>query len=390
MDFLFVKTKDSTIDIAWTLLELGHHVNCVDDVILDPLIPDDLAKNKLREALKTHPVDYVISYLFIPTVSNLCEEESVFYVSWTYDSPLIPLFDNAIYNKHNITFVFDQSECEHLRDINAPNIHYLPMGINLSRVGALEITQDDESKFASDISFVGNLYENNSYNEIIHLIPESLQTELKTYLLNNTCTWTQAKHWPALSSELTNFMIERLNAHEWNKCNFTDSTYLGILVLSRKLAEIDRINVLNALALNHKVDLYTTRPSKFLKDVTVHDGVDYATEMNTIFYLSKINLNITIPSIETGVPQRIFDIMGCGGFVLTNYQEEMDDLFTIGEDIEVFHNLEELIEKTDYYLKHEEQRLRIAMNGYIKVSNCYSYTHQINKILDTALQYKER
>lgn len=390
MDFLFIKTKDSTIDIPWTLLELGHHVECVEDIILDPLISDPVAKNKLKEELETHPVDFVISYLFIPDVSNLCEEQSIYYLSWTYDSPLIPLFDNAIYNKHNITFVFDQSECNHLKDLNAPNIHYMPMGVNLSRVGALEITEDDENVFSSDISFIGNLYENNNYNNIIHILPDHLQNELKTYLLNNTCTWNQKKPWPSLSNELTDFMVQNLNAHEWNKCNFTDNQYLGILVLSRKLAEIDRINVLNALALEHKVDLYTTKPSRFLENVTIHNSVDYITEMNKIFYLSKINLNITIPSIETGVPQRVFDIMGCGGFVLSNYQEEMDELFTIGEDIAVYHNLEELIEKTHYYLTHEEERLRIAMNGYIKVRNCYSYTHQLNRILEIALQYKSR
>ena len=75
--------------------------------------------------------------------------------------------------------------------------------------------------------------------------------------------------------------------------------------------------------------------------------------------------------------------MGSGGFVLTNYQEEIDDLFTIGKDIEVFHDLQELLEKCAYYLTHEKERLTIAMNGYMKVRECHSYIHRINQILHT-------
>ena len=104
--------------------------------------------------------------------------------------------------------------------------------------------------------------------------------------------------------------------------------------------------------------------------------------MPKVFYLSKINLNITSRSIESGVPQRVWDILAVGGFCLTNYQPELEDYFEIGKDLEVYHNTEELVEKVDYYLKHEEQRVRIAMNGYQKVKNCHTYYNRWNVIID--------
>ena len=88
--------------------------------------------------------------------------------------------------------------------------------------------------------------------------------------------------------------------------------------------------------------------------------------MNKIFYLSKINLNISLSSIETGIPQRVLDIMGCGGFVLTNYQPEIEDLFEIGKEIEVF---------------HKRQRLTIATNGYKKIRHAFSYPNQLQKMI---------
>lgn len=100
-----------------------------------------------------------------------------------------------------------------------------------------------------------------------------------------------------------------------------------------------------------------------------------------VFYSSKINLNITMRSIESGIPMRIFDIMSVGGFIVSNYQEEIPELFEEGKEIVTFKTPEELIEKADYYLKHEEERMKIGLNGYKKVKNCYTYEHQLNKII---------
>ena len=103
--------------------------------------------------------------------------------------------------------------------------------------------------------------------------------------------------------------------------------------------------------------------------------------MPKVFHLSKINLNMTIKPIQTGLPLRIFDIMGCGGFVMTNYQSEIEDLFEIGTDLETYASLDELIEKCDFYLKHDDIRTKIAQTGYNKVLNHHTYQHRITEML---------
>ena len=58
------------------------------------------------------------------------------------------------------------------------------------------------------------------------------------------------------------------------------------------------------------------------------------TEMPIIFHQSKINLNLTAKSIRSGLSLRIFDVLGCEGFLITNYQAELPEHFNIGEDLE--------------------------------------------------------
>lgn len=78
---------------------------------------------------------------------------------------------------------------------------------------------------------------------------------------------------------------------------------------------------------------------------------------------SKINLNFT----EGGTSDRTYKVLASKGFLLTEPWPNMEQDFTIGEDLDIFTNVDELKEKITYYLKNEDERLRIAENGYKKV-----------------------
>ena len=381
MHFLFILIKNSSYDILWTLLEMKKQVTLYDVAEFDPLSPVLEEFDKLETFLLEHHFNCVISYLFVPEISELCQKYQIPYIGWVYDSPLISLFHPAAKNPCNYLFLFDKTEYEHMLPYGIPHLYYLPMGVNISRTGALDITPEDEKNFSCDISFIGSLYEDNFYNTFVNHFSEEVATELKLYLVKNLCNWHNVKPWPRVSQRTMDFMSQTLGADVWNRQGMDFDLYLGLLLLSRKLAEMDRITVLNTLAQYYTVDLYTRSNCAFLHNVHVHQGVDYYTDMNKIFYLSRINLNITLPSIETGLPQRILDIMGSGGFVLTNYQKEIEDYFVIGQEIEVFKDTDELLEKVSYYLSHEKERLRIAINGYQKVRDQFSYAHQMEQIL---------
>jgi spore maturation protein CgeB len=84
---------------------------------------------------------------------------------------------------------------------------------------------------------------------------------------------------------------------------------------------------------------------------------------------AKIVLNITrshFYGVETGINLRIFEALAAGCFLLTDYCEELEELFVIGEEIEVFRSASELAEKVDYYLNNSEKRLAIARQGHEK------------------------
>lgn len=106
----------------------------------------------------------------------------------------------------------------------------------------------------------------------------------------------------------------------------------------------------------------------------------FGRDATELFCASKVNININSWPSPTGPNLRVFDIPACGSFLLTEYVEEIDDLFETGE-MESFKCPDELRDKAAYYLSHDMERERIARRGYEKVVRLYKMTDSLSKIL---------
>ena len=117
-------------------------------------------------------------------------------------------------------------------------------------------------------------------------------------------------------------------------------------------------------------------------NVELMGNVSYEEEMPQVFKSTKINLNPTLRANRTGIPLRIVDILGCGGFMLSTHQAELDDFFFDGEVV-YYETTEEAVELMDYYLAHGEEREKVASAGLRRVKEDFSFEDRIEKMLGT-------
>jgi glycosyltransferase involved in cell wall biosynthesis len=110
-------------------------------------------------------------------------------------------------------------------------------------------------------------------------------------------------------------------------------------------------------------------PWRLLK---VYNKPVFLKDMFKVFNRSKIVLNTH--SNITGTSKgnmRVYEALGSGSFMLSDegiYPEHL----VAGEDFVTYKNNADMIEKIDYYLKHDKEREEIALNGYNKISKYYS------------------
>lgn len=83
----------------------------------------------------------------------------------------------------------------------------------------------------------------------------------------------------------------------------------------------------------------------------------------------------------SGIPLHLFDILGCEGFVLTNYQAELPELFDIGNEVIAYSSLDEMCELASYFLDHDKKRREIALNSYEKILHQYNYPTRLDQLL---------
>ena len=380
-------------DIEQTFLLLGHTVDNIEQELGSYDVSPEFER-VIEEKIRGTHYDMVFTVNYFPLISNVCERTGVKYVSWTCDNPLISMYHESVFHACNYIFTFDKTNYLEFRGMGVKHIWYLPLAVDTERMDALlgapekperrNATQDSEMrKYRGDVAFVGSLYERNSYDKIKNRLPEYLRGYFDA-VMEAQLNISGAN---IVEPMLTTNILEQLQEYfqlEKSEGSFSD---LGLIfqttVLGFKIAEIERRRALIELSKHYKVNVYSKSDVSDLLRIQYCVSVDYWSEMPKVFRMSKINLNFTIPNIKSGIPLRIWDVLGCGGFLLTNYQAEIPYYFKEGEDLVCFDSLEDLCEKVGYYLEHEEERKRIAWNGYRKVREKHSYIERIRTILDT-------
>ncbi len=380
-------------DIEQTFLLLGHTVDNIEQELGSYDVSPEFER-VIEEKIRGTHYDMVFTVNYFPLISNVCERTGVNYVSWTCDNPLISMYHESVFHDCNYIFTFDKTNYLEFREMGVKHIWYLPLAVDTERMDALlgvpeevgrwKVAQDPEmQKYRGDVAFVGSLYERNSYDKIKNRLPEYLRGYFDA-VMEAQLNISGAN---IVEPMLTTNILEQLQEYfqlEKSEGSFSD---LGLIfqttVLGFKIAEIERRRALIELSKHYRVNVYSNSDVSDLLRIQYCGSVDYWSEMPKVFRMSKINLNFTIPNIKSGIPLRIWDVLGCGGFLLTNYQAEIPYYFKEGEDLVCFDGLEDLCEKVGYYLEHEEERKRIAWNGYHKVREKHSYIERIHTILDT-------
>lgn len=78
--------------------------------------------------------------------------------------------------------------------------------------------------------------------------------------------------------------------------------------------------------------------------------------------------------------------MASKALVFTDYMfVQTPHFFKDGEDFIVFdhHDKEGFVKKLNYYLEHEEEARRIAMNGYYKAIKYHRYVNRVDYMFNT-------
>ena len=378
-------------DILKCFAESGHDCKTIEYEITDKSLTGSDTFALVDSELKNTLYDCVFTINFFPAISDLCNVYKIRYICWIVDSPVLELFHVAIKNPVNRVFVFDRAQYEEIHSFNPECIFHFPLAVDTkSKQEVIKKAQEDGSaaKYRCDVSFVGSLYTEKDPMALIGDIPgyskgfiEGLsEAQMRVY-----------GFWFA-QDQLSDRVIDEFTQNAGNYYHMkaenllNDRIVIGQYYLGNHITALERQRLLETISENHPIDVYTRSNTDHLPKANIKGGCETLTEMPVIFHESRININPTSKAIRSGIPLRVFDIFACEGFLLSNYQPELCELFTPGEDFVFYDSIDQVPELIDYYLEHEDERIRIAHNAYIKVRDDYSYMLRLNALLLAAFE----
>lgn len=361
-----------------TLSKLGYEVVTYNRKIENHLL-DEAFLTQLVMKLIQERIQAIISFDFFPLVSMACQAAKIPYISWVYGAPHYSLYCDVALKEHNFIFCFDRVQAEKLQLAGAAHAYHLPLAADT------ELFQNiiaAKGKRKEEISFVGNLYtDENYYFSQIQNLPEYTkgyvdglcEAQMQLY----GCDLITGMLPDDVMAQLSEAISFRMDANY-----FLSFEQFMADILQKKVTVMERRALLGRLSEQFDVSLFTGSDTSVLPKVHNKGRVHYYDEMPSVFAGSAINLNITLRSILTGIPLRIVDVAACGGFIMSNYQEELVEYFRPGEEIEIFTCAEELEEKCRFYLQHESERMKIANRGFERVKQDFTFEERIRFMFD--------
>jgi glycosyltransferase involved in cell wall biosynthesis len=162
--------------------------------------------------------------------------------------------------------------------------------------------------------------------------------------------------------------------------------YRAVFVGGLSSVHQQRIGLLERLAAAKLLDFWGYGVEALSPDSPLRScyrGKAWALDMYRILQESKITVNChTDIAREYAVNIRLYEATGVGTMLLTDYKDNLGELFEVGREVVAYDSPRECMELIGYYLDHEEEREAIAMAGQERTLREHTFMQRMRELLD--------
>jgi len=360
---------------------LGCQVDVMDDSIKD-YDYDEKFIDKMKKKCNTAVYDCIFSFNYFPVISRIANDIGIRYISWVFDSPHLTLDSVTLSNECNAVFLFDYCLYEGYCRKGIKTVYYMPLAYNKPRIE--QMVQNITPHYEHEVTFLGKLYndEFDFFGQIKYL-PPKLRGYIEGVMEAQLLIYGFDFCGELVGHEICEKIAKYVSVDMGNQyIDYRDELFRNMI--RKRITVMERRRLLSMIGNRYPLDLYAPKKPENIR-LSYKGYVDYMEQMPQVFYTSKINLNITLRSILSGIPLRVIDILGAHGFLITNYQQELPVYFADGKDLVWFEDKEDLMDKIAFYLSHDSERERITQNGNRIVQEQFTYQNLLPKIFCTAM-----
>ena len=116
-------------------------------------------------------------------------------------------------------------------------------------------------------------------------------------------------------------------------------------------------------------------------------GQAWGSQVYQILQSSKMTLNHHGDVAPYANNMRLFEATGVGAFLITDWKDNLSDMFEPGKELVAYRSPEECVELIRYYLEHDEERAAIACAGQTRTLREHTYASRMKELVDIVHRY---
>ncbi len=316
----------------------------------------------------------------LPAVPFTSDDTPV--LTWFIDSPERIHEGLRRHKENEQVFIPDETYLEGLGrqpGLSTDRVHYLQLGSTPDIVDDEGIDDEMLDRYRAEISFVGTFFSIRPLTLLLTGMTKPMSQKLialaEDHLENYHTPMSELieKHGlnleaiPGVGGSLDEYLLRAVDDYQSsiNRLNYLEAVADCGLKIYGNIAWADA--AIRSLKLLNAYQFREAQPQ----------------ELKYIYRASKVLLNICHVQAQTAVPLRIFDIVGSGGFLLSEHRADLTRILKEDEECAVFRTPEELREKSVYYLENEEARRSIAAAARKRIREEHMVSHRVTAMLET-------
>lgn len=301
----------------------------------------------------------IIRHESLDQYDHLLEANNIPYVMLFYDFPInLPTLAKTKLDYLKHIFTWDRAHIEYFKHYGISNVSYLPLATSPEYFNK-RTKQEKEH----EISFVGGLTSNKEIQELYSRINRDLQST---------------------ADGIVNTIIKSNNTEAFfNEATSNEEYHDFYLYVDHRYNNYVRKKIISKLASRYETHIFGNQEWNSIKKIHYHAPINYTNIVRDVYSKSKININISTAHLTTSLNQRIFDCYGSGNFMISDYREDIDNLFKDhGFQIPIYKTINELQTLVDNYLSYPKEQENLANTIQHHVITNHTWEKRVEELLN--------
>jgi len=344
------------------------------------------APEELAHTAQRFGAQLVAAINYSQGLAQACRELSLPLLVWEIDPATDGITRCDPPAEHCRIFSYRRAQLPVYEAAGFPHSEYLPLAANPRRRHPVSLAPDEVQRYEAPVSFVG-----------ASMVAQAQR--LCAQLIAAYGHWRGGPEQQA-HAECAKLLDELLQAHrdDFSSCRveaLLQQSMGAFVTAMRAQSNVDPLMLAGEMVAADKRLIYVAALGQLGMRVWGDEGwapteqhgarymgnAGHKFELNKIYAHSTVNVDIGRIYQSDIVTMRVFDVMACGGFVLSERNEALLELFTEGVELACYSTLAELTQKAAHYIAHPDEAKAIALRGQAKVRADHTVGQRVRHML---------